>query len=300
MPSPNNLRIVYQNQVDLSSTTITASSTGGSTSVSNLKSDTKSLVWRSTTGTQASLIVDLGSAKTVGAVILAFTNLTSSATIKIVGYNAPNTPSFTGALLSSVVSSSFNTGATSACPWNNLNLPSWGTNPVNSSNYSYGGGTHARVWIPVAQQISSRYIGIEIIDSANTSGYIEVSRLIVGSYWSPTYNTGYGLSAGIKDLSEHVRTESGDLLTKRGPRIRTLNFDLQWLATTDRKELTKLLLGNGLPKPLFVSLFPDSTGTDDDYQREGIHQIYGKMVQIPGVSYTHYDIYSTSIEIEEV
>jgi hypothetical protein len=108
------------------------------------------------------------------------------------------------------------------------------------------------------------------------------------------------MSAGIKDLSEHVRTEGGDLLTRRGPRFRTLNFDLQWLSSSDRKEMTKILLGNGMPKPIFVSLFPDSTGTDEDYQREGVHQVYGKMIQIPGVSYTNYDIYSTTIELEEV
>ncbi len=108
------------------------------------------------------------------------------------------------------------------------------------------------------------------------------------------------MSAGIKDLSEHVRTEGGDLLTRRGPRFRTLNFDMQWMSPSDRKEMTKIFLGNGIAKPMFVSLFPDSTGTDEDYQREYSHQIYGKMVQIPGVNYDYFDFYSTNIELEEV
>lgn len=302
MPSVNNLRIVSQNYVDLSTTTVTASSTAGTTSLSNLKSDTKSLVWRSTTGTQASLIIDFGSQKTVGGVVLAFCNLPSStATIKLVGYNAPNTPSFTGSALTTSVTAAFNTGALACCPWNNLSLPVWGTNPAGSSNYSYGGGTYARNWLSTTQAATAiRYLGVEISDSSNTAGYIEVSRLITGPYWSPIYNTGYGMEAGIRDLSEHIRTESGDLLTRRGPRYRTLNFGLQWMNADDRKNMTKIFLGNGTPKPLFVSLFPDSTGTDEDYQREGVHQIYGKMMQAPGITYTNYDIYSTNLELEEV
>jgi hypothetical protein len=297
MPSPNNLRIISQNWADLA--TITASSTGGSTSPDNLKSDTKSLVWRSTTGTQASLILDFGVTRNIGGVALAFTNLpSSSATIRVVGYNTA--PSFTGSALN-VTGAAYNSGLVTCCPWNNLALPSWGTNPAGSSNYSYGGGTHARVWLSSANAATAvRYLGIEIADSTNTAGFIEVSRVIAGNFWSPTYNTGYGMQAGIKDLSEHVRTEGGDLLTRRGPRFRTLNFDLQWVTPSDRKELTRIFLGNGMPRPLFVSLFPDSTGVDEDFQREGIHQIYGKMVQVPGVSYTSFEVYSTNIELEEV
>jgi hypothetical protein len=300
MASPNNLRIIYQNLTDLATTTITASSSqSGSTGTSNLKLDTKSLVWRST-GSTASLIVNLGSAKQIGGIILAFSNLVSStATMRVVGYSSSNVPSFSGSLLTTGIPTLFNTGPTLCCPWNNLNLPAWGTNPVNSSNYSYGGGTHARVWLTEAQRATSpQYLGIEINDPGNPA--IELSRLIVGNYWSPVYNTGYGIEAGIEDLSEHERTESGDLLTRRGPRYRTLKFSLEYLSQIDRKELTKLFLGNGSPRPIFVSIFPDSTGDDIDFQREGLHQIYGKMKQIPGITYSNYEMYSSNIELEEI
>lgn len=303
MPSPNNLRIIYENLVDLSTTTITASSSqSASTGVSNLKLDTKSLVWRSGTADVASLIVDLGSAKQVGGIILAFTNLMgSNATMKITGYSSANVPSFTGATLTTGIPTLFNTGNIACCPWNSLNLPTWGSNPALSSNYSYGGGTNARVWLTEQQQLlSPRYLGIEISDTTNTASYLEVSRLIVGKYWSPVYNTEYGVEAGIQDLSQHERTESGDLLTKIGPRFKTLKFNLNYLHQTDRKELTRILLGNGLPKPVFASIFPDSTGDDIDYQREGLHQIYGKFSSVPGISYSYYELYSTSLELEEV
>jgi hypothetical protein len=189
------------------------------------------------------------------------------------------------------------------CPWNILNLPNWGTNPVLSSNYSYGGGTYARIWFPEYKDISVRYLTIEITDNYATAGtgrYIEVSRLILGDYWSPIYNTGYGMTATIKDLSTHERTEAGDLITRRGPRYRTLSFNLDWLDYNDRIQMTRLLLGNGSSKPLLISLFPDSVNTVAGHEQEQSHQIYGKLQDLPGVTYQHYEIYSVAMNIEEI
>jgi hypothetical protein len=313
MPSPNNLRIIYNNLVDLSATTITASSSqSASTGVSNLKTDTKSLVWRSSpttvasTTVKANLVVDLGSSKNVGGVVLAFTNLNSNtATIRVIGYSAlptlggdVNNPTITGTTVAG-----YNTGNVVCSPWNTLNLPEWGTTPSGSSNYSYGGGTYARVWMPSLKSTPVRYLTIEITDNYATSAsgrYIEVSRLIIGDYWSPVYNTGYGMTNTIKDLSEHERTQGGDLVTQRGPRFSALSFNLDWLNHTDRVEAARLMLGNGISKPILVSLFPDSTGDVQDFERERSHQIYGKFMQIPGITYQNIEFYSLSLELEEV
>lgn len=314
MASPNNLRIIYQNLVDLSTTTITASSTqSGSTGVANLKSDTKSLVWRSAANTipsnavKANLLVDLGSTKYVGGIVLAFTNLNSNlATIKVTGYSSPPTigtsPDIPGVTGGTQVTG-YLTSAQYCCPWNNLSLPEWGTNPVGSSNYSYGGGTYARIWLPNLKATLVRYLAIEITDyySTNVTGkYIEISRLIVGDYWSPTYNTNYGMTSTVKDMSEHERTQGGDLVTQRGPRYNCLTFNLDWLTHSDRREAARLMLGNGISKPVLVSLFPDSTGDTSDYERERSHQIYGKFAQIPGITYQNIEFYSMPLELEEV
>ncbi len=148
MPSPNNLRIIYQNQVDLSNTIISGTTAASGTSIANLRSDTKSLVWRSSTSNTASIVLDLGSAKQISGVVLAFTNLASSnATIRLAGHaSLPITISGGSIVVPSSPAASYNT-VIQCCPWNNLALPSWGTNPVGSSNYSYGGGTHARAWL---------------------------------------------------------------------------------------------------------------------------------------------------------
>lgn len=311
----SNLRIIYQNQVDLATTVITPSSSqSASTTVANLKIDTKSLVWRSSPITvsspevKANLIVDMGSQKSVSGVVLAFTNLnSSSATIRVRGYNvAPTHSSTVGSdqinyptISTTVTNTLLDTGPVLCCPWNTLGISEWETNPVGSSNYSYGGGTYARVWFPAT---TVRYLSIEIVDSYSTSGtgrFIEVSRLIVGRYWSPKYNPAYGLSAGIKDMSEHVRTESGDLLTAKGPKYQCINFNLEWLSMSDRQEMTKILTINGMSRPLLISLFPDGT-TVEDYERERAHQIYGKLTQLSQMTYNNPFMYSIPLDIEEI
>jgi hypothetical protein len=290
----NNLRIIYENIVDLTTTNVVASSTASvSTPASNLKLNTKSQVWRSAStatpadinglySVSASLQVEFNSSN-VGGVVLPFCNLSSSATIRVRGY--------VGATLI------FDSDVVAACPAQGLGLWNWGVTPLGVNSYSYGGGAYGRVWIPLTSQGACTSLLIEIVDTQNPSPYIEASRLVIGSYWSPKYNTSYGLSTSTKDLSAHERTESGDLITNRGIRYRTMKFDLNHLVSSDRLEFSRILRGNGLPKPLLISLFPDNS---TDYDKEQAHQIYGKLSQLSDVVNPILDMYSTNIDIEEI
>ena len=94
----NNLRIIYKNLADVS--TVTTSTTAGVTLASNLKLDAKALIWRSV-GTTATITVAFGSTKSFSGVVLPFTNLTATATIKV---------TVTGG-------TTYNTGAVLACPY---------------------------------------------------------------------------------------------------------------------------------------------------------------------------------------
>lgn len=296
--SSNNLRIIYENLVD--SSTITASSTAGVTSTDNLKKDNKASIWRSQTSTtssvKANLVVAFGSTKTIGGVVLPFCNLTSVATIRVRGYTG-TAPTLGGTVDNPTITATgtlvFDTGNVACCPYEQLGLWGWGTLPLGVNAYSYGGGTYARVWFT---QASCSSIVIEIIDT-NSSKYVEAARLIVGSYWSPKYNTEYGLSAGTKDMSTSERSESGNLITNRGAIYTSLNFELSWLTPNDRFEMARILKGNGTSKPLFISLFPDNS---EDWGKEQSHQIYGKLPDLPNITHPIYGMYSTSITIEEV
>lgn len=306
----NNLRIIYQNIVDTSTTTITASSTASaSTPASNMKLDSKSLIWRSGSVTtpavnglytaKANIVLSMASAN-IGGIILPFCNLSSVATIRVRGYTG-TVPTLSGTVDYPTTTASgtlkFDSGVVNACSYQVLGLWNWGTTPLGVNSYSYGGGTYARVWIPLAAQATCTSMLIEIIDTQNQNPYIEISRLVIGSYWSPKYNTSYGLSSSTKDLSAHTRTESGDLVTNRGISYRSMNFDLKWLTASDRSEFTRILRGNGLPRPLLISLFPDNSS---DWDKEQAHQIYGKLSQLPDLVHPMFEIYSTTIDIEEI
>jgi hypothetical protein len=98
-------------------------------------------------------------------------------------------------------------------------------------------------------------------------------------------------------MSVNFRNEAGDLLSNRGPKFNTLNFDLDYLEnTTDQPEFNRIMRGSGITIPLFISLFPEDT----DLSREQSHQIYGKLSEISKLNYTLPNIYTTKISLEEV
>lgn len=394
----NNLRVVYNNLVDTTNIVTTLSASSEALPVTNLKSDTKSLVWRSATAAAApafavgtgapslvatidgkysiavsnvsgnniicsssietlllnqqalflgkpvvftgtptnsnivigtvyyivsistttmtistspnantfkvNLMATFSVPTIVGAIIMPFTNLTKTATITVRGYTGttplvfPTIGSGVNSPAISIVNCTqvFSVVGSLCAPYNLSGDWSWGTNGKGANSFSYSGGTYARVYIPLASQIACTSIVIEISDQYNTDKYIEVSRLIIGSYWTPIYNTQYGLTSTINDLTTNERTESGNLVTNRGAKFRTLNFDVGYLTASDRNNLFSIFRGSGTSRPLFVSLFPE----DSDLEKERDFQIYGKLSGINPITHSTLDLYSSSLEIQEV
>lgn len=279
----NNLRVIYQNLADLSTTTITASTTAGGTTAGNLQKDAKALIWRST-GSGATLTIAFGSAKTIRGVILPFTNLTSTGTINVTCTGGSTT----------------STGNILAAPY--AQTDSWDSSylPAGANSYAYGAGTYARAWFSSAQTCT----GLTITLTDTNLTYVEASRLIIGDYWSPTFNTSFGLVSAPKSLSTNSRTESGDLVTNRGIQYNSMSFDLAWLNPADRKVFTKILKSNGINKGIFISLFPNNgTATLDtkiDYDMEQTFQIYGKLSSLSDITHSMYTMYTAKVDIEEI
>lgn len=296
--SANNLRIVYKNLADTS--TITASTTAGNitTPTNNLKLDTKSKVYRSATGstntTAATLVIDSNSTITANCVVLAFTNLTAAATIRVRAYSTTvvlgstvdTEPTETGTLVSTPVSS----GA-DPVPYQQTGLDYWGIEVPSTTTIRHG---YARIYF---SNTSARTFVITITDTNNPDKFIEISRLIMGTYWSPKYNTSYGLSKTTKDLSTSERSEAGDLVTLIKPSYDTLSFDMKFLNAEDRTNLQKIIKNNGTTKSIFVSLFPEN---EADFGKEQMYQIYGRMSQLFPVDHPLYEMYGSQLDIEEV
>jgi hypothetical protein len=277
MPS---LRIVYDNAAD--SGTLTATSTAGSLAATNMQIDKKSKVWRSV-GTSATLTCSWSSIKLINCVILPFCNFSSTATAIVRVYDAASG----GTLL-------YTSPSTLVTPTVPVGYWGLGTQPLGVNAYSYGFSQHARVWLP--STYSARRVEITITDSSNPSGYLEVARFVTGNYWSPMYNTGFGIPLVTIDSSVQSRSQAGDLITSVGFKYKKMSIDLNWLVDSDRSRFLAMLQTNGSAKAVFVSVFPE----DVDTLKEQSYQIFGKLPAQTQVTHPMHTIYSSQIELEEV
>lgn len=274
-----NLRIVYDNAVTRNATMTASTSASASLGVSNLLTDIKSDVWRST-GTSATLTLTWAASQLIGCVALPFCNLTATATIRVRGYT--NT-----ADASPVIDS----GVVIACANAALGYWDWGSLPLGVNAFSYGGGAYGRVWITPS---SVKKIVIDIVNTSPAT-YIEASKLVVGGYWEATRNPD-AVSVQPTDSSTHYRNQAGDLLTDLGSSSRTLNINLVNMPPEDRARMYAMARVNGKTGPILISVFPNS----DDPELEQAHQMWGKLSDINPISMPNYQLYATTLDIEEI
>ena len=279
----SNLRIIDYNAANIA--TLSASTTAGTLVAGNLLTDIKSQVWRST-ATSAQITATWTNLQSINSVILPHTNLTNAATMRVRGYT--NTSDVPG-----VATPVFDTTALACCAYTAASAFGWDITVPGVANFGYGGGVYAGLFFTVG---SIRKLYIELVDSGNAAGYIEAARLVTGAYWSPSYNADYGLQLGYQDKSSHNRNDAGDLLTDIFARSKTLSFNLGRMVSADREYMMKILRRNGLPTPIYISVFSD----DADKNKEQDYQIYGKLSQLSAITLSDYSSYISSISIDEI
>lgn len=295
----NNLRIISTNLIDDTAVTLAVSSTAtANTTAANLRNDTKASTWKTgNSNGQANMVLSFSSQQ-VGGVAVPFSNLSSTATIRVRAFTG-TTPTLGGTLVSPTVSTAgattvYDTGTISACPYASYATPS-------VSNFSYGTSRMARAWFPT--NVTCTSVVVEIVDSANT--FVEIGKMVVGSFWSPIYNTSFGLGINFQDMSIITRVDSGNRVAQLAPRYKTMTFDLKWLNDSDRQSLRLLLQRNGVTVPILVSLFPQlqqvgTAPTTDEYDLENTYSIYGGLANIQALTHSTFKHYSSSMELEEI
>jgi hypothetical protein len=163
-----------------------------------------------------------------------------------------------------------------------------------ASAYAYGGGKYACFWLP--SKVAAYGMAVDITDTSNLQGYVEVSRLICGDYWVPSVVDLQGTSLQVVDTSSHTRTDAGDLYTYVGTKHRKQTLNLPSIESTSRKQLWDIMWGNGMSKPIFISTYANNTDTS----LEAAHMMYGKLSQTPSMSTPYFNYVSATVEIEEV
>ena len=274
----NKLRVVYNNAANRG--TVTASSTAGTLVVANLLTDSKADTWRAT-GTSATITTIYTTSELVSMVARPFCNLTSSATFRVKCYTN-----------SGDVSPVLDTGVVLAAAPTPLGMWDWGNIPMGVNSYSYGGASYGVIWFATQ---SVKKVELIIADSTNPSGYIEASRLVMGAYWSPENDAELSPQWIPVEDSTHERSDSGDLRTDIGTLNKKLQITLPVMTAADRNTMMNILRGNGMSRPIYLSLFPQ----DSDSSNEQAFQVYGKLAQQTGVTLSNWNLYNTTIEIEE-
>lgn len=276
-----NFRIIYNNAANRA--TLTASSQAStSLGVGNLLTDIKSQVCRSV-GTSQVITATWPSAELLGGMMLAFSNLTSTGTLRVEAYTEIAS-----------VSPVYDSGVVLACPPGPLGLVLWGSEVLGVNAYSCGGFSYGRLWFPA--HVAVKKIVVTIADPANPSGYVEIGRLITGKFWEGQRNVDYGVTLTSVDTTKNFRNDAGDLMSDIGPRHRKITFNLSNLGITERNTLWGLLRGNGTAIPVYLSLFPNAA----DAPLEQAHQIYGKLVTSPAMSMPSFLQYASQLDLEEI
>lgn len=281
-----NLRIIHDNAADRA--VLAASSQTGTMGPANLQTDRKGAVLRAT-GTSQTIIATWPTQEAIACVALIFTNMTSSARMRVRGYSQPG-----GELV-------LDTGSIFPCraavhgsyPWGVLPL-GWNAYRAGGVNtWGRGGGADGVAWFPSVRVCQ---LVIDVSAPESVGGHLEISRLVTGNYWSPEHNAEYGAQLQLQDTSEDYRTAAGELKTAVGTTSDKLSINLAHLTPMDRARLMRILRENGKGKAMLFSLFPENP----DPLLEQDHMLYGKASNLDAVATPYYETYSAPLQIEGI
>ncbi|HXU04990.1 MAG TPA: hypothetical protein VN903_28715 [Polyangia bacterium] len=173
-------------------------------------------VARSTDATAANtkIIIDLGTARAVGLLAILIPNITKSST---------PTVQWKGGT-SSGASDVYNPGTQSYWPTG-----------VTLEDVTGVDGSVLNVWswlIPNAAQ-TARFWEVDIVDTANADGYLNVARLVICGAYTPTINLAVGAKTGHETETVRTVTPGGAALYNPKPRRRIDVFNINDLSNAE-------------------------------------------------------------------
>lgn len=161
--------------------------------------------------------IDLGSAKAVSSVGI-IGNLTASATITIKGNSTE----------------------------------SWAAPPVDETVTAYD-----RNLIEYFTEAEYRYWRLEIADSGNPDGYIEIGRIFLGTF-AQLPGIKPEMSLEREDLSSREFSPTGQAFTVVRPQRISFSVNFPSIEEDDRKNMLDAFKQNGIHTPMFVAVWEES------------------------------------------
>lgn len=140
-----------------------------------------------------------------------------------------------------------------------------------------------------------RYWRIEISDTSNTDGWVQVGRVFLGKVWAPAYNMAYGMTFGYTDATALETSLTGEEFFDVRTRFRTHKFDLSFLS---KEEAWSYILN--MQQQLGVSGELLISGDRSDTTNTPRMCFLGRMATITPIVTQYHNVWNTSFEIREI
>lgn len=248
----------YSNQTDAS--TLAGGSWNASYPLSNLKNRYLSQKARTSDDATGStyITIDLGSSQQIGVVALVSTNLSVTATVRIRGAdNALMTsPDYDSGTLGTYQHTDFATSFT---------------------------------------QVDARYWRIDITDTSNPDGYVEVGRLFIGSRFRPGINCETGASIGVE--SRTIVQEALNGPEYFDERVNRRTWRGAWTGLTDSEAYRQMLvIQQNTDISGEIYFFED----DEDIQYQDLRWFYARFRTLNAIEWPYVNRHSVAIEVSEL
>lgn len=281
--SNNNIILSYPNRAN--GMTFSAGSWLAGLPVANLANRELWKVARSTDATIAStkFQVDLGAMRTVGYFALSNHNLSATAQWRLkLGTTAGAADIFDSGSMA-VWRMSFDT----LVEWESVTW--W----LGTAGDEYLRSPYPALCV-ATDIFSARYITVEITDTANVDGYVQIGRFFAGGGVQPAVNASWGIKDFWRDLSTTDSAESGAFWGTVRRRLRGTSFVLDRLSLTEAGYLHEMqrLLGT-TEEVLYI---PDPTEMGES-QRYGF---LGRLSELSPIDYPFHRVRSLPLRIEEL
>jgi hypothetical protein len=166
---------------------------------------------------------------------------------------------------------------------------------VHSDKIWYAGHFNWNYIYNFTSNVNSQYWRVEINDTTNTNGYIDIGRLFIGGGWEPTYNFDFGQGVGWDTNTTVQYSKGGAPYFDVKKPTRKAKFTLSHSSQIEAMQVIHTLVGiHGLDKELIY--------IQDREQTQDIHRtaFLGRLKQLPEVEISNYgDNYQSSWEIVE-
>ncbi len=286
--TPANITLGWNNRTD--SGTLSGGSWLASLPLTNLQNRQVQKVARSTNAATAStqFTIDLGQARNIGVIALVVHNISVSGKVRI---TASDTAGFTATYYTSGWIDAWPTGMIpqALLEWEEDNF--WlGTLSANARAGYQSPFIHL---LPTAQNL--QYWKVELDDTTNADGYVQIGRLFMSSVWTPSVNYAYGAGLGYTDPTAVDTSLSGAEFFDVRSRYRVFTFELQYILASEAYayalELQRLSGNSGE-----VLVVPDNTDTVNQPYRSFV----GRLLQMGEITQPEPSTFSTRFQVKEL